>query len=226
MVNLLAISCIHGDIENLMNFIDKLSTMEIDIVVCPGDFTNYFLPKGFTRVDLAKIILEELNSLKKPVVAVPGSWDKELIGFLDDVGVSAHGKGKRIGEVGFYGYGGAKTPFSTPFEPEDGEIEEGLEKAFKEIKNCKTIVQITHAPPARTKLDIIATGAHVGSEVVRKFIEKRQPGVAICSHIHESRGVDEIGKTKIVNSGRFPEGYCGLVNIENENIQTKIINLI
>jgi Icc-related predicted phosphoesterase len=226
LVNILSISCFHSDIENLLNFIDRFSSFNIDIVVCPGDFTDNYLPKGFSRADLAAIIIEELSILKKPIIAVPGSWDGEIIDFLEKKGVSVHGKGKVVDKIGFYGFGGARTPFNTPFEPEESEISAGLEKAFNAVKNAEVLVQVTHAPPARTGVDIISTGAHVGSDVVRKFIEEKQPTVAICSHIHEGRGVDEIGKTKIVNSGRFPEGYCGLINIENKSVQAKIINLI
>jgi Icc-related predicted phosphoesterase len=77
-----------------------------------------------------------------------------------------------------------------------------------------------------TKLDLIYSGMHVGSEVVRKFIENKQPEVAICSHIHEAKGIDFIGRTTIINPGRFPEGYCGIVNVEEKNIEAKIVNLI
>jgi Icc-related predicted phosphoesterase len=226
LVRILAISCFHGDIENLLNFTDRISGLNIDIVVCPGDFTDNYLPKGFTRVGLAEIILEELKILGKPLIAVPGSWDGELIDFLAKKGVSVHGKGKEVSGIGFYGFGGAKTPFNTPFEPGEEEIERGLERGFKDVKGAKVLVQVTHAPPARTAVDIITSGAHVGSEVVRKFIEEKQPELAICSHIHEGRGIDEIKKTKIVNSGRFPEGHCGLINLENGNVSAKIINLI
>lgn len=225
-MNLLSLACIHGDVEVLFKFIDKISFLNADVIILPGDFTDYNLPKGVTRVDIATIILEELKTFKKPILAVPGTWDKELIGFLNKEGISVHGRGKIINSVGFYGFGGAKTPFNTPYEPSEGEIMNGLETAYSEIKNCEIKVQITHAPPARTKVDSIPSGAHVGSESVRKFIEDKQPQVAICSHIHEGRGTDEIGKTKIINSGRFPEGYCGLVNIENGNVNVKIVNLI
>jgi Icc-related predicted phosphoesterase len=87
-------------------------------------------------------------------------------------------------------------------------------------------VQVTHCPPARTKVDLLYTGAHAGSETIRKFIEEKQPAVAISAHIHEARGTDELGKTKLINSGRFPEGYCGLVSIEKDEVKAKIINLI
>jgi hypothetical protein len=226
MVNLLSIACIHGDVEVLFKFIDKIAFLNADIIILPGDFTDYNIPKGVTRIDMARIIIEELNTFKKPLLAVPGTWDKELIDFFDKEKISVHGKGRVIDGIGLYGFGGAKTPFNTPYEPSEEEIMSGLEKAYNEIKKCKIKVQITHAPPARTKLDVISSGAHVGSESVRKFIEEKQPNAAICSHIHEGKGIDEIGKTKIINSGRFPEGYCGLVNIENEDVRVKIVNLI
>ncbi len=220
------VSCIHGDIENLMKFLDKTGALKPDVLVCPGDFTDFSFPKGFNRLDMAKLILEEMKGLNVPILAVPGSWDGELIGFLKKEGISIHAEGRIIENVGFYGYGGAKTPFNTPFEPSEGEIELGLEKAFSEVKKAKIKIQVTHSPPSHTKLDVIVSGAHVGSNAVRSFIENRQPNVAVSSHIHESRGVDEIGKTKIMNSGRFPEGYVGMIEIRDSEITTKVISLI
>lgn len=226
MTNIAVIGCIHGDIENLMKFLDKISLLDIDILVCPGDFTDFTIPKGFSRVDICRIILEELRGVGKPVLTVPGSWDGELIDFLKKEKVSIHAEGKIIDGIGFYGYGGAKTPFNTPFEPSEGEIELGLEKSFSEIKKAEIKIQVTHAPPSQTKVDKIVSGAHVGSDAVRNFIEKNRPNVAICAHIHESRGVDELGRTKIINSGRFPEGYVGFVEINDSQITTKVSSLI
>lgn len=226
MTNIATVSCIHGDIENLMKFLDKIELLNIDIVVCPGDFTDFATLKGFSRLDMGKLILEELKSLGKPVLAVPGSWDKELIDYFKKEKVSIHAEGKIIDGVGFYGYGGAKTPFNTPFEPSEGEIELGLEKSFNEVKKTTLKVQVTHAPPFMTKLDVLASGAHVGSDAVRVFIERNQPHVAVCGHIHEGRGIDELGKTKILNSGRFPEGYIGLIEITDSRLTTKVVSLI
>jgi Icc-related predicted phosphoesterase len=93
------------------------------------------------------------------------------------------------------------------------------------VRGAKIKIQVTHAPPKGTSVDIITTGAHVGSDAVRKFIDKVHPNAAFCSHIHEGRGVDEIGNTKIINSGRFPEGYCGLAEIDEESVNAKIVSL-
>jgi hypothetical protein len=225
-MKILAIADIHNDVENLMNFLEKVSNLEFDVVVCCGDFTDINLPRGFKKEDIVKLILEEIKIMKKPILAVPGNMDAEIIPVLEKEGVNLHNKGVKIGDVGFYGFGGAKTPFNTPFEPSEGEIEIGLESSYQKIKDCKFKVQVTHVPPINTKLDLIYSGLHVGSETVRKFIEKKQPEVAICSHVHEGKGIDFIGKTTVINPGRFPEGYCGIVNIEEKNVEAKIINLI
>lgn len=225
-MKILVISCIHNDAESILNFYDKLEELKFDVLVCPGDFTDSIFPKGFNRISLGRVVIEELKNFNKPLITVPGSWDKDLIKVLNDEGISVHGKGMVVGGVGFYGFGGAKTPFGLPFEPDDIEIEAGLERAYKNVADSELKIQVTHVPPKNTKLDIITAGAHVGSEAVREFIEKNQPDVAICSHIHESKGVDSIKKTKIINSGRFPEGYCGLIEIEKRNFDVKIINLM
>lgn len=225
-MEILVVSCLHNDIENMMTLSDRLNNRRFDVVVCPGDFTDYRLPPGFTRPDLAKLVIEELRLLGDNVVAVPGSWDKDIIEILDKEGVSVHGKGKVIDDVGFYGFGGARTPFNTPFEPTEKEIQDGLQKSLQKVKNVEKKIQVTHMPPANTKSDIIFSGAHVGSEVVRKFIEENSPVAAICSHIHESHCVDTLGRTKIVNSGRFPEGYVGIISVKNDLVEAEIINLI
>jgi len=224
-MNILIISDIHNDVENLANYMDKVSLLDFDVVVCPGDFTDV-PPRGFSSVDIARLILEEFKTLNKPILAIPGNWDKDVIGILDEMDLSIHGKGRVIDNVGFYGFGGAKTPFNTFFEPSEEEIERGLKKAFEEVKNMELKIQVTHAPPARTKLDMVYTGAHVGSNVVRNFIEKNKPIVAISAHVHEARGIDELSMTKLINSGRFPEGYCGLISIKDKQATVKVVNLI
>jgi Icc-related predicted phosphoesterase len=210
----------------MLQFLDKATELKFDVVVCPGDFTDVVVPKGFSQIEIGRLIIEELKGLGKPVLGLPGNQDEILIKVLEDEGMSVHGMSKEIDGVGFYGYGGAKTPFGTVYEPEDSEIGNGLERAFENVKDAKLKVQITHNPPINTKLDLISSGAHVGSEAVRSFIEAKTPQVAISAHIHEARGVDVIGSTKVINPGRFPEGYCGIVDLTEKNVDAKIVNLI
>jgi len=225
-MNILVVSDIHNDVENLMTFFEKIALMEFDVVVCPGDLTDMTMPKGFDKKDIAKLIIEELKSLGKPVLVVPGNMDGEIVSLLDQEKVSIHGKGKIVNDVGFYGFGGAKTPFKTSLEVSEDDVKHGLEKSYAEVKDCKVKVQVTHSPPLKTNIDKISSGAHVGSSVVREFIEKNHPSVAISAHIHEARGVDNIDDTILVNSGRFPEGHCALVSIEDGKVAVKMICLI
>jgi hypothetical protein len=224
-VRIVVISDIHNDVENLLKLLDPLTKLEFDVIVCPGDITDAALPHGFEHVDIARLFLEELKILGKPILVVPGNQDGEILGFLEETGLSLHGKGKVVQGIGFYGFGGAKTPFKTSLEPEEGEIEANLRKAYEEVKDAEVKVQVTHAPPARTRLDILPSGAHVGSEKVRQFIETHVPTVAISAHIHEARGTDELGRTRLINSGRFPEGYCGFIDVEKDRVDLKVINL-
>jgi len=224
-MKILVIGDIHNDIENMISYFDKLSEINFDIIVGTGDFTDVGV-KGFSQKDIAKLILEEMKSLRKPIVCVPGNLDNEIISVLDVENVNIHGKGRIINGVGFYGVGGAKTPFSTSLEPTEGESELMLENGFNEIKDAKIKIQVTHAPPARTKMDLIYTGAHIGSEAIRKFIEDHNPDVAISAHVQEAKGIDELKNTKLLNPGRFPEGHYGLILIENGKIDVKSLSLI
>ena len=46
MINVAVVSCIHGDVENLMKFLDRISLLDLDVVICPGDFTDFTIPKS------------------------------------------------------------------------------------------------------------------------------------------------------------------------------------
>lgn len=225
-MNLIVMGDNHGDIENMINYMEKLENFKYDAIVYMGDFTDIDIPRGFDQKDITTILIEEIKSLDKPILAVPGNNDiKEVRELIEQVGMSIHGKGKLIGDYGFYGFGGAKTPFSTPFEPSEEELKNGLENAYKQVKSAKYKVQITHNPPYNTKLDVVRTGAHVGSNVVRKFIEDKKPVLALSAHIHEARGTDVLGETFLMNPGKFPEGYFGLVELDGKKVKGRIMNL-
>jgi hypothetical protein len=226
-MDIMVISDIHGDLENLLTYLDKVREFRFDVVVSPGDFTDIDTPKGFTQEDVCRLIIKELKTLKKPVFCVPGNVDSRgVIGVLEKEGVSIHGNGRIIKDFGFYGFGGAKTPFQTNIEPSEEELKAGLTGALKDVGDAKHKVQVTHNPPFETRLDIIQFGAHVGSKEVRNFIETHEPIVAISSHVHEAKGTDKIKNVFLMNSGKFSEGYFGLINIENHTVKGKILNLI
>jgi Icc-related predicted phosphoesterase len=226
-MNIVVISDIHGDVENLITYFDKIKEFKFDVIVCPGDFSDAYVPRGFKQEDIVNLIIKEFKTLKKPILTVPGNVDpKNIVKILEEEKISIHGKGISIGEYGFYGYGGALTPFGTNIEPTEEELKTKLKEAFDDIKNSKYKIQVTHTPPSGSRLDMIQSGLHVGSEAVRGAIETYKPIVAISSHIHEARGVDHLNNTFLMNSGRFPEGYFGLINIDNDSVNGEIINLL
>jgi len=80
-------------------------------------------------------------------------------------------------------------------------------------KTDTPLVLMSHQPPINTQCDRIATGAHVGSHAVRRFIEIRQPLVCFTGHIHESVALDNIGDTRIVNPGMLANGQYAYAEI-------------
>lgn len=90
------------------------------------------------------------------------------------------------------------TPFNTNREANENKIWYELLK----IEDCYDInnntIFVAHDPPYQC-LDKCYDGREVGSKSVRKFIEKFQPKIWLCGHIHEDFGMDKIGDTFVFN---------------------------
>jgi len=114
------------------------------------------------------------------------------------------------------------TPFNSPRECAEEELEERLENLTAQIRNMKTAVFCIHVPPYDTVIDhaplvtedlkYVLSGGHVhmvpvGSHAVRRIIEKHQPLLGLHGHIHESPGFVRIGRTQCLNPGsEYAEG--------------------
>jgi Icc-related predicted phosphoesterase len=67
-------------------------------------------------------------------------------------------------------------------------------------------ILICHQPPYGV-LDVINYPSsphnrlHGGSKVILNYIKKHQPRYVFCGHIHESEGMEKIGKTEVYNLG-------------------------
>ena len=80
-------------------------------------------------------------------------------------------------------------------------IESDLARLAEQSDPART-VYVTHTPPYATKLDRLNGGVTpIGSRAVRAFIDRRQPPLTLHGHIHESPGVDRLGRTVSVNPG-------------------------
>ena len=142
----------------------------------------------------------------------------------------SHGRSVIIKDIGICGFGGSNpTPFNTPLEFEEIQIYEEARKVFEIVSKQRILLFITHAPPYGTKTDQLTSGDHVGSKSIRKIIEEFQPTLNICGHIHESKGVDKIGITQVINPGELSDGYGCLIHIddfaENPEVKAEITKL-
>lgn len=220
-LKILIIADIHGDFEKLTEVLKNLKN-NYDLVICPGDFTDMFnLPPDFSQLDVADLIIQKLLVLKKPLFCIPGNHDPyEILDLFDEYGINLHNQIKEFKGINFLGFGGAATPFNTIFEPSENETKESLVVLADKLK--KPFILITHMPAIDTKLDLLSSGKHVGSKVIREFILNKKPILAISAHIHEANGKDKLNSTTLFYPGTINEGY-GVVEIKNNKVECRVI---
>lgn len=199
-MKLLAFVDTHGNMKAIEQIVQKAIRHKADLLVCAGDVSIFE-----QRIDK---IFSRLNSLKIPVLFVPGNHEsrkrtKELcqryknMVFMDRAML-------RIKDYVFMGMS------SDGFSVSDPEFREWSEKVKRELivmqkkegKRFK-IILITHAPPHNTRLDNLM-GSHCGNKDIRRFIESNNIYLSISGHIHENAGkIDMIKKTQVVNPGPY-----------------------
>jgi Icc-related predicted phosphoesterase len=211
-MTLLCIADMHGDGAGLAEALD--ASPEADLVVLAGDITHL---GGFAEAE--KVLAPLLKSGRR-AVAVPGNMDGEGVGrFLEESGISIHGRGVTVGEIGFQGLGGSNpSPFGTPFEVKGEDARRLLAEGRADIRDRALRVLVSHAPPKGTKLDRSFAGLHVGSPEVRDFLLSDGTSLCLCGHIHESAGEDTVGSTRCVNLGPLKNGRYAVVGISAEEI--------
>ncbi len=171
---------------------------EADLVIGAGDFCN------------ARQGLEEamalLSGLAAPLVAVPGNAEsaEELAAAALPGMTVLHGEGIEIRGLQLFGLGHA-VPV-TPFGRWSCDLTE--EQAAQLLARCEAAdILILHSPP-KGVADVTSSGLSVGSTAIRAAIERIQPRLALCGHIHDSWGRSgQIGATRVVNLGPRPTWF-------------------
>ncbi len=219
-MKILVIADIHGHSDRLEKVLAGIDLKGIDLVICPGDFTDMFSSqKEFSQLDIAEVVLQKLLALGKPLLCVPGNQDPyEILGLFDEYGVNLHNRDVKFKGMDIMGWGGAPTPFNTIFEPSDEETRKVLDRMGSKVKPDSFLL-VVHDPPKNTKVDLVEAGKHVGSPVIRKFIERKKPLLAISAHIHEAGGLDSIGSTQVFYPGPVFEGWYGVVTLEGKTVK-------
>ena len=209
-MKLLACADFHGSREAVEKVSDLALREETDLIVVAGDIAN-------NSLQTATEFLAILKKTNLPILFVPGNLDSKSLADWHDASVnSIHGRAYNYQGFVFLGLGGAsRGPFYTPFEYDESEVASILDEACRNVKEGRLIL-VSHCPPKDTSLDRTFSGVHAGSVSVRRFIEKAQPILVICAHIHEGRGIDQIGKTRLVNTGAAFHDYYARLRLNEE----------
>jgi Icc-related predicted phosphoesterase len=190
-MRLLLFSDLHRDVESARSIVARAH--EADVLVGAGDFA--VKRRGIDDV------IDVLREVDRPCVLVPGNGenDSELVDACAgwDMAHVLHGSGVQIDGVDFFGLGAA-IPV-TPFGPWSFDLSEA--EAEQMLSECPDrAVLVSHSPPFGYA---DASGEqHLGSRAVRAALERTQPRLVVCGHIHASWGVQvSAGATLVVNAG-------------------------
>jgi hypothetical protein len=212
----IAIGDIHDDVSQIggMPGISKARGLLIS-----GDITN----RGSRA--RAEALLAKIASFNANILAQIGNMDTPAVeDLLEERNFNVHARTRNLGfGVGLAAVGySTPTPFGTPSEVSDRQLETWLDQTLKGAQDFQHVILMAHNPPFGTHTDRVSSGQSVGSPAVRAFIEKHQPDVCVTGHIHESKGVDRIGKTKIINPGLFVFGGYVLISLRQGGLKAEL----
>ena len=190
---LLAAGDFHGDKTAARKLAELAEKENVDLVILNGDLVEEEDTSGIIGPFVAK---------KKKVIILPGNHETiataDFLAELYNI-TNLHGYYMRIGDIGFFGCGGANIGLAQLTEEE---IYETLKKGFEKVKDMRKKIMVTHIHPANTKMELFSKFVQ-GSKGLRKAIDKFKPDILICGHVHEAEGIEEIvGKTRVLNVGK------------------------
>lgn len=133
------------------------------------------------------------------------------------------------------------TPWHSPREVDESVLAQKIEAIAGKVADMKKAIFNLHVPPIDTIIDqapkvdeslkYVAKVGQVeiisaGSTAVRKSIEAHQPMLGLHGHIHESRGIVNIGRTLCANPGsEYGEGILRgfLADIEGDSVKSYLL---
>ena len=186
-------------------------------VIVTGDITQA------GGADQAAHVLARITAVNDRLMAQVGNMDlPEVAGMLEEKGWNIHARGREIWPgIALMGLGcSPPTPFGTPNEQPESRLAEWLDAPWRSLPPHERLIVVSHTPPYGTACDLLRDGVtHAGSTALRDFLEKTQPALCLCGHIHEARATDLLGGTRILNPGAFGDG--GYISIALEDGQLR-----
>lgn len=216
-MKILHLTDLHNNIWNLGTILKSESP---DIVILSGDITHFG-----SSLEMQTIINSIKLEISVPLIAVCGNCDNpETHETLKAMNVSIENDIFEYQGFLFVGLGGSlPCPGRTPNEFSEDEFHEKIQNIEANLTPNKPVILVSHQPPYKTKNDRIILGFHVGSKIIRKFIEKHEPLLCLTGHIHEGKGLDSIGKCQIINPGPYKNGHYATIELVGE--QAPVISL-
>ncbi len=184
---------------------------------------------------------EKLKAAGIPCLVMPGNDDPPLVKRAMNQASWLVQAEDRIVELGPYqvlslGYS-TPTPWDSPREITEEEMAAKIAALAAQLDRGKPVIFNVHNPPYDTGTDrayeltpdmrIKTAGGEpqlvpVGSRAVREAIERIQPVLALHGHIHESRAMGSLGRTKVCNPGSlYTEGALQgvIVSLQRDRVK-------
>jgi uncharacterized protein len=217
---------------------DEHAHMAADAAYLRGIFDGVMRASAERWVDMAD---DRLRAAGLPCLVMPGNDDiPEVKDVLTQGSWLTQAEGHVL-ELGPYqvlslGYS-TVTPWNSPRELTEEEMADHLAKLTDQLQPGKPVIFNVHNPPADSGTDLafkltkemrIETAGGdpvrtpVGSHAVRAAIEQVQPVLSLHGHIHESRAMSSIGRTKVCNPGSlYPDGMLQgvLVTLDGDKVK-------
>ena len=194
MTRILAFSDLHLARNRARDIIE--AAREADLVIGAGDFCN--MRQGLDEA------MDLLWTIADKAVYVPGNAESaEELRAATEATV-LHGEALEAHCLSLFGIGYA-IPV-TPFGEWSCDLTEAAASGMLDRMENADIL-ISHSPP-KGACDRDRAGRSLGSTAVRTAIERVQPRLCLCGHIHDSWGQKaRIGETEIVNLGPRPNWF-------------------
>jgi len=194
-MRILAFTDVHESVT-VMKKLEALCAKEKpDLCICAGDFTVFEQHLDEMMAWMAK--------LPVPVMLIHGNHEEEAVVRklcqIHKRTLFLHKHLIEVNGVTFVDWGGGG------FDERDAQFEKFAAIVRGRISEAKTVVFVTHQPPADSKVDYL-WHQHVGNKSYTKFIKQHSNIVfAISGHLHENFGrEDRMHGARIVNPG--PQG--------------------
>lgn len=218
-MNILAFADLHGNTAGIDAVMQE--EKKPDLVLLLGDISN------FGKREAAKQVISVIDQYNIQTLGVQGNCDYDgVLEYMRERSISLHSHCILWNGIAFWGTGySLPCPGKTPGEISEERFSQFLSSAAAELPPGFPSILVTHEPPFDTVADLAYTSEHVGSRVLRQFIEEYQPLACMCGHIHEGTGLDYIGATLILNPGPLRRGGYIRASVKDGAIEADIRSL-